>query len=142
MNYANTLARYIGITYSLQSKRLNELLEENEVGITTDQFRLMTHLWKQDGVPQQNLACNLSRDRASVTRMVDILENEGFITRIPDKADRRVNLIYLTKRGKELEIKAAACAQRCLDEMTKNLSKEEQHTLSALLQKVMKNFGE
>lgn len=140
MDFENTFGRYIGLLHGLGTKRLNDLLYEAETEITADQFRLLTLLWKEDGIAQQKLACLLGRDRASVTRMADILENQHLITRIADKEDKRVNLLYLTKKGKELEKKSAECAQKVLDEMTSDFSEEEECMFKTLLQKAIKNF--
>jgi DNA-binding MarR family transcriptional regulator len=90
MNYEQTLGRQSGVLYYLLSKRLNTLLAEAGLGITVDQFRLLTMLWKEDGITQQQLADKLGRDRAGVTRMTDILEEQGILVRVADKNDRRV----------------------------------------------------
>lgn len=140
MNYEETLGRQIGVLFHLLTRRLNVLLAEKGTGITTDQFRLLTMLWKEDGIIQQQLAAMLGRDRASVTRMADILEEDGIITRILDKNDRRIKLIYLTKKGRELEAAAAACAQQSLYEMTKDFSEAEEAAFSQLLQRATKNL--
>ncbi len=140
MNFETSLGRYAGRLHYLLTKRLNKFLGEANANITADQFRLLTHLWKTDGLNQQSLATCLNRDRAGITRMIDILENQNFITRIADKEDRRINLIYLTKQGKELEPIAAACAKKCLDEMTYNFTEEEKERFGNLFLKAIENL--
>jgi MarR family transcriptional regulator, organic hydroperoxide resistance regulator len=141
MNYEQTLGRQSGVLYYLLSKRLNTLLAEAGLGITVDQFRLLTMLWKEDGITQQQLADKLGRDRAGVTRMTDILEEQGILVRVADKNDRRVNLLHLTKKGREIEPLAAAAAQRALDEMTKDFSTEEKNIFAQLHQRAIRNLG-
>lgn len=141
MNYEQTLGRQSGVLYYLLSKRLNSLLAEAGAGITVDQFRLLTMLWKEDGTTQQQLADKLGRDRASVTRMTDILEEQGILVRVADKSDRRVNLLYLTKKGREIEPLAAAAAQRALDDMTKDFSPEEKNVFAQLHNRAIHNLG-
>ncbi len=140
MDYEKTLGRQTGVLNHLLSRRLNGLLAEAGTGITVDQFRLLTMLWREDGITQQQLATMLGRDRASVTRMTDILEEQGILMRIADKNDRRINLLYLTKKGRELEPAAAACARQTLVEMTQNFSPEEEVALSKLLQRAIQNL--
>lgn len=141
MKCKKSLSQYLGHLQYLASKRLNELLVESGAEITSDQLRLLTLLWVEDGIPQQQLSCNASRDRASITRMVDILENQSIIVRIPDKNDRRVNLIYLTKKGKELETKAAECATKSVEEMLKGFNQEESLLFQDFLLRAIKNFS-
>lgn len=140
MDFEKNIGRYIGRLSYLGLKRMNELLTEAGTGITADQFRLLTHLWKQDGIPQQQLALILGRDRAGVTRMIDILENQHIITRIADINDRRINLIFLTKTGKELETKAAECAQKYLNEIMEGFSEDEKQQFSDLLLRAVTNL--
>lgn len=140
MDYEKTLGRQIGVLYHNLSRRLNGLLNESGAGITVDQFRLLTMLWKTDGITQQQLAVQLGRDRASITRMADILEEQGILNRISDKNDRRINLIYLTKKGRELEPGAAACAQQALDEMTQKFDASEKAAFAHLLQRAIENL--
>ena len=97
-------------------------------------------LWQKDGVNQQELACLLGRNRASVTRMVDLLEKDSFLSRSPDMEDRRVNLIFLTKKGRELETKASGCARGCINAMLKNFSDHEEKQLKDLLVKAIENL--
>jgi DNA-binding MarR family transcriptional regulator len=141
MNFETNIGRYTGVLHQSLHKRLNDLLEQAQTGITADQFRLLTHLWKEDGITQQQLACLLQRDKAGVKRMIDILEKQHFVTRIADKQDRRVNLVYLTKTGKELEKSCAECAKQCLQDAMQGFSIEEQNMLTTLLQKAIQNLN-
>jgi MarR family transcriptional regulator, organic hydroperoxide resistance regulator len=142
MNFEDNIGRYIGRIHSLFSYKLNQLLRESEAGITVDQFRLLTHLWKQDGISQQQLAQLVRRDRASITRMVDILEQQGFINRASDKDDRRINLIFLTEKGKQLEPIASKAAEETLNISQKGFSQSERKTLDELLNRVISNLKE
>jgi len=140
MDFEENLGRYIGRIHNLFSYKLNQLLRQYEADITVDQFRLLTHLWKQDGISQQQLAVLVRRDRASVTRMVDILEEQGIISRRADNEDRRINLIFLTKKGKQLEPVASKAAQETLDISQKGFSKADRLVLTELLKKIITNL--
>jgi DNA-binding MarR family transcriptional regulator len=140
LDFENNLARQVGRLSHLMGLRLNASLQGQELGITAEQFRLLTCLWKQDGLSQQQLAVHLSRDRATVTRMVDLLENQLIITRIPDREDKRSNLIYLTKKGQQLELPAAQCGQAVLDQATQGLAPEEETILRDLLDRAINNL--
>lgn len=140
MNIENSLGNYIGWLQHLLTKRLNEALGEANTNITADQLRLLIHLWQEDGVPQQSLATCLSRDRAGITRMADILENQGLITRIPDKNDRRVNLLYLTKAGKSLKNIAQSCTEQVFSMLCQGFTEDEKKTFETFLLKGIENL--
>jgi len=136
-----SIGRNISILNHLFSKQLNKLLLCNNTCITTDQFRLLTFLWDKDGIAQQELVDMIGRDKSAITRMVDLLENSGFVTRILDKTDKRVNLIYLTKKGKQLKFSAFYCAQTCNEIALKNFTEDESIELERLLLKSIRNFN-
>lgn len=140
MDKEQNFGRYIGRIHYLLSRKLTQLNEESGNGITADQFRLLTHLWKQDGITQQALALLLGRDRASVTRMVDILEAQNLLKRMADKNDRRVKRIVLTREGKLLKTKAYKAAEKSLEVALKGFSKTEQNQLMTQLEKVIRNL--
>ncbi|NBP71183.1 MAG: MarR family transcriptional regulator, partial [Cytophagia bacterium] len=93
-----------------------------------------------DGITQQALALLLGRDRASVTRMVDILEAQHLLKRMADKNDRRVKRIVLTREGKLLKTKAYRAAEKSLEVALKGFSKTEQNQLMTQLEKVIRNL--
>jgi MarR family transcriptional regulator, organic hydroperoxide resistance regulator len=140
MDIEHNFGRYIGRIHYLLSRKLTQLNEESGSGITADQFRLLTHLWNQDGITQQSLAQLLGRDRASVTRMVDILEEQGVLKRIADRSDRRVKRIVLTREGKLLKTKAYKAAGKSLEVALKGISKADQIVLMSHLKKVIHNL--
>lgn len=140
MQFDKTLGKHITSLSYLLSKQLNKSLSERKSGITSDQFRLLTNLWRKDGITQQKLAIYIGRDRASVARMITILENSNIVTRINHETDKRVNLIYLTKKGRELEPIAWQCVQESLNIMTKGFNSEETLLFEQLLIRASDNL--
>ncbi|UZR98806.1 MarR family winged helix-turn-helix transcriptional regulator [Chondrinema litorale] len=140
MEFENTLGRFISRLKYLAYQELNRELKQSNLCITGDQFRLLTHLWKEDGLTQQKVADLTDRNRGSITRMVDVLEKNGVIKRIEDKRDRRVNLIYLTESGRELESQAVECVERIHDKITQGFTEEEIDNFGNLLKKSIKNL--
>jgi DNA-binding MarR family transcriptional regulator len=61
------------------------------------------HLWIKDGQAQQELCVYTDRDKPSTTRLIDTMEKHNLVVRVPDQHDRRVKLIYLTHKGRELQ---------------------------------------
>ena len=74
------------------------------------------HLWKQDGLSQQELCNATFRDKPSITRLVDNLEKLQLVKRVASEEDRRINLIYLTKTGLKLQEQSMELAENTLNE--------------------------
>lgn len=53
-----------------------------------------------DDVSQKELAHRAGLDTSSLVRILDILERDGQISRVPDEADRRSKRILLTGKGR------------------------------------------
>ncbi len=74
------------------------------------------HLWKQEGISQQELCNATFRDKPSITRLVDNLEKLDLVKRVASENDRRINLIYLTKQAQKLQEERMMMAEETLNE--------------------------
>lgn len=74
-----------------------------------------------------------------MTRLIDNMERQNLVVRIASKSDRRTNLIYLTRQGRELEDRARTVANRTLKEALAGLTIEELRISQEVLRKVFSN---
>ena len=110
------------------------------IDITTEQWSVLACLWKKDKVTQQTL-CNLtSKDKPSMTRLIDKLEKRNLVTRVSDHNDRRINLIHLTDKGMTLQQKATELVQKIATKTLDNISEEELIMSKAVLKRIMVNL--
>jgi DNA-binding MarR family transcriptional regulator len=123
------------------ARRLQKNFKQAGVEVTIEQWSVLYHLWKEDGLSQQDL-CNQSfRDKPSITRLVDNLEKLRLVKRVPSKDDRRINLIYLTEAAKTLQEQTMEMANQTLNEALDGVSKEDIELCKAVLQKVYDNLA-
>ena len=95
------------------------------IDITTEQWSVLACLWKKDKVTQQTL-CNLTtKDKPSMTHLIDKLERRNLVTRVSDNNDRRINLIHLTDSGMALQKKATDLVQKIAARALNNITKDE-----------------
>lgn len=66
-------------------------------GFTRSQWWVLTHLFRNDGVTQAELADTLEIERPTLGRLLDRLEAKGWVRREGDARDRRAKRIYLTE---------------------------------------------
>lgn len=95
-------------------QRLNAVLSDEGFSITGEEWAILVHLWNQDGQPQQQIADTLDKDKTTLSRLLSSLERQNLVVRIPDQADRRRRLIYLTPGGQALEDAVIPVALRVL----------------------------
>ena len=73
-----------------------------DIGLTRTQWQVLYWLYHQDGQTQTELAETLSMAKPPLGKVVDRLEDEGWVVRERDPNDRRVNLVYLTDKVRPL----------------------------------------
>ena len=98
------------------NRKLTRNFRQNGIEISPEQWTILLSLWEKDGVTQQDLCNATFKDKPSMTRLIDNMERQHLVVRISDRRDRRINLIHLTKTGRELEDKAFIIANKTMKE--------------------------
>jgi DNA-binding MarR family transcriptional regulator len=98
------------------ARRLQKNFKQAGIEITIEQWSVLYHLWKENGLSQQELCNHSFRDKPSITRLVDNLEKLKLVKRVASKEDRRINRIYLTETGKNLQEQTMSVANKTLNE--------------------------
>ncbi|PZR04728.1 MAG: MarR family transcriptional regulator [Flavobacterium psychrophilum] len=109
----------------LFNRFLSQQFKLNGTDLTREQWSVIAPLWKQDGCSQQVIADFAHRDKPNITRLIDNLENEGYVERRAHPTDRRQNLIFLTHKGKEIEKKVMHVVNTVTEKATKGLSEAQ-----------------
>ncbi len=123
------------------ARRLQKNFKQAGLDITIEQWSVLYHLWKQDGLSQQQLCDATFRDKPGITRLVDNLEKVKLVKRVPSKNDRRINLIYLTKDAQNLESKTMQLANKTLNEALSGVTSLQIATAKEVLQIVYDNLA-
>lgn len=122
------------------NRALLRTFSQEDVGITTEQWSILSCLWSEDKVTQQEL-CDLTRkDKPSMTRLIDNLERNKMVVRVAHSTDRRVNLIHLTQYGASLREKVTGIVQRVVDKALTGVSEQEISISRNVLNKIIKNL--
>ncbi|HKX27297.1 MAG TPA: MarR family transcriptional regulator [Blastocatellia bacterium] len=106
-------------------------------GLTDNHYNVLRILnGAGDPIPQVEIGRRMLSSRASVTKLVDLLEGRGFVKRLAC-GDRRVNLIQLTEEGTNFVEETAAEVVGFAKETMKPLTHDEQKQLFNLLGKLL-----
>ena len=98
------------------ARRLQKKFNQAGLNLTIEQWSVLYHLWKEDGISQQELCNATFRDKPSITRLVDNLERLKLVKRTPSKNDRRINIILLTTEARKLQEQTMELANQTLNE--------------------------
>ena len=122
------------------ARRLQRKFNQAALNLTIEQWSVLYQLWKHDGSSQQELCNRTFRDKPSITRLVDNLEKLQLVKRVPSEADRRINLVYLTKQGVKMEEQTMTLAEQTLNEALTGIPSEHINLCKEILQKVYDNL--
>ena len=123
------------------ARRLQKNFKSANIDITIEQWSVLYHLWKLDGLSQQQLCEATFRDKPSITRLVDNLEKLGLVKRVSSKEDRRINKIYLTKEATALQEQTMELANQTLNEALAGVSNGQVEIAKEVLQMVYDNLS-
>ena len=99
-----TFNEFFELVYKI-NKRIEKMQRETvqDSNLTPAQYLILRQLWERDGKQFKELAENCSCSRSTITGVVDTMENNELVKRVPNPKDRRSQLVKLTKKGKELK---------------------------------------
>lgn len=117
----------------------SELLRES--GLYAGQEMLMMRLWEAGEQRQVDLIATLGLDPSTVTRMVQRLEQAGFVSRRPSPTDRRAVLVTATRAGQALRGQVQAAWSALEEVTTAGLDERDRETLVRLLGRAEANLG-
>ena len=123
-------------------RRLNHNFTQAGHDITSEQWRILRCLHNQDGQRQQDLADVVHKDKTSITRIIDSMEKRDLVVRIPDRLDRRQNLIYLTNKGKRLQEELMHIVQKTSLEAQRGIEPEHLDIFRNVLTKIQSNISD
>ncbi|KQU56153.1 MarR family transcriptional regulator [Sphingomonas sp. Leaf339] len=121
-------------THQLGSAQLESIFA-NE-GLTAMQWQALAAIWYGRGNTAAELARDLGHDKGAMTRLVDAMELQGWITRERTAGDRRCVNLALTSTG---EAVALRCKQEVLarwNDWLADWDPPEVATMIGLLQKL------
>lgn len=122
-----------------QRKAKNKLFRDLGINITSDQWIILKRLSEEEGQTQRELAKSITKDPASMTRILDLLEREKLIER--RSADRRSYTIHLTAEGGKLVQRVIPEAVKYRKMGIEGVSEEEMKVFRKVLETIYRNFS-
>jgi DNA-binding MarR family transcriptional regulator len=125
-------------TFVKAYKTLHRAVDKNlePVGMRIQELRLLFTLDHLGAVPMSVLAEEQVTTQASITGLVDDLEERSLVERIRSKDDRRVINVGITRKGKEALEKGLALHKEFVDNILSDLTDREAEQLASVMEKL------
>ena len=105
-------------------------------GLEPRAYAVMKALSEHDGRSQRELSAQLGIHRNVMVTVVDKLEREGLVKRMPHPGDRRAFAVTMTDKARDLLPKLDAQGRAQEDEITASLKDAERDAVRELLQRM------
>lgn len=110
--------------------------------ITVDQWLVLNVIEAEPGILQGAVADLVFKDKASITRMIDLLVEADLVTRTIPQTDRRSVSLKLTRKGARQLAALGPIVKDYRGQALKGIPAREIDALRATLNKIMANCDE
>ncbi len=99
-------------------------------------------LWNEDNIPIKNLVEKTSLDKATLTDIIERLERDGYVKRIPSPGDKRSTLISRTGKDEIFKSKIPEVSDQQNKLFYKGFSVKEIKDFENYLKRILQNCKE
>jgi len=138
------LIKQLGVGLNIVHFKFKQIMTEcfrrHGLSITPEQFLVLDTIWDGGSMSQQKLADIISKDKNSVTKLVDGLEKRGLICRTQCLTDRRVNIVELTQEAARIKDQATLAATCCVNTLLNGIDEKDLNTVIDVFDKINRNI--
>ncbi len=124
------------------SRQLRRLFDERVrgLGLTGPQARLLLALDRHPNENQVFYAERLEIEPITLTRIVDRLEDAGWIERKSDPSDRRARILHLTDKSRSIIVRLRASVEALFEAMLAGFDPAERTLFASFLERIAVNI--
>ena len=111
-------------------------------GLTSAKWKIIVALSIKEGITQKHIADMIFVEAPTLVPVIDKMEKEGYLTRQSDPSDRRNNMIFMTKKSKDIVDPIIDSILEIRNMGLNKISKKDMETAKKVLEKIMDNTGE
>ena len=125
----------------IQGRIFERLLKANDIeDFNGAQGRILYVLWQEDNLPIHVLSQKTSLAKTTLTSMLDRLEKQGHVRRIPDPQDRRQIRIALTEKSRAMNERYLKVSAEMSSIFYRGFSQVEMVQFEDTLKRLLKNL--
>lgn len=108
-------------------------------GVTRIQWIALYYIQTYSSISQRELSNRMRISDSSAGRLIDRLQRDGLVKRVPSPTDRRVTLLELTEEGDRTISELFHVGVEFNDDIMEGISEEEIRVFQRVLEKMTKN---
>lgn len=135
----SNLGYLIKVLHEIMSQQVEEQMQE--FGLTAAQWHPLIIIDLQQADTPAQVARLINVDTGATTRILDRLEQKGFITRSRSTQDRRVVHLHLTEKGAKVTKKLMPVVEQILNQALQGFTQEEFELYKKLTMRMLVNLN-
>jgi len=108
-------------------------------GLAGSKWKIIVVLSLKEGITQKHIADMAFVEAPTLVPVIDKMEKEGYLTRQSDPKDRRNNLIFMTKKSKDIVDPIIDCILEIRNMGLNKISKKDMEIAKKVLEQIMSN---
>ena len=131
---------FLNIVHNSMKQRINETFRSKGFQLSPEQFLVMDTLWDEGVLTQQQIADITMRDKNSIVKLIDGLENRKLVKRVSNPSDRRQNLIKVTPHSLKIRDEIEALAYEAVRGILQDIPQEDLNVIVNVFARMESNM--
>lgn len=118
-----------------------QVFQKLNLPVTLDEFAALDTILVNEEICQRDLAKLILKDRPNTGRILNSLEQKGYIERFADtKNNRLVRKMKITEKGKQISEEVTKALKNYIDKIPKIFSENDKQDLKELMKRFRENL--
>lgn len=132
---------FLNIAHNSVKQCMSEVFQKGGFNLTPEQFLVMDTLWDEGVLTQQQIADITMRDKNSIVKLIDGLENRKLVRRVSNPKDRRQNLIEVTPYSRKIKDKVTELSLESVATIVGDIPREDLEAFVKTLARMERNMN-
>ena len=142
LKFHMSMGMLVNSAHRAMTKRFVQNAMDSGLDISLDQWMVLGPLWQLESASQKELGEMCLKDKTTITRIIDALEQKNLVVRIEDQIDHRIKRVVLTNAGKQLFLDVLPIMEKTREEVRENIPKKDIDTFKSVLSKILENLND
>ncbi|WP_246206626.1 MarR family winged helix-turn-helix transcriptional regulator [Virgibacillus ihumii] len=137
-----SMDKAIGSASVRLSKKISRIVNHHlkEFNITTEQWAVLRTLHEYGLITQKTLSDRADKDKATLTKILDLLEKHHYTERVRNPEDRRSFFIQITEKGSSLVEEVGPYLDTVYSEIIEGIDRDKLSLYQEVLNSLEKNI--
>lgn len=108
--------------------------------MTPEQWIVLVRLWREDALSQTEIVEATLKDKATISRIIDVMERAGLVVRKADPEDSRGRRVHATRKAQELRATALPRARELAANIEEGISERDLEITQRTLRRLEENL--